>query len=71
VGRIKGTITRTKKKEERREKATREKGRGGAPGEEEKGLLRGEVDANQILRRILELPDVRAPPILHRDILNG
>jgi hypothetical protein len=36
VGRIKGTITRTKKKEERREKATREKegkkGEGGPMG---------------------------------------
>ena len=63
LGRIKGPLSKTKKKEEREAKEAtekEEKGEGGTHEEEGKGLLRGEVDANQILRRMLEHPDVPA-----------
>ena len=60
IGRMKGTVTRTKKKEEKEKAKAGEKGEGGAPGEEEEGLLKGGVDANRILVRILDHPDVPA-----------
>jgi hypothetical protein len=59
VGRIKGTITRTKKKEET--------GEGDKGKEGKKGLLKGEVDAGGILARILEHPNV--PPKVRADIM--
>ena len=61
IGRLKGTATRTKKKEEKEKAKTGEKGGGGVPEEEEKSLLRGEVNVNAILKRILtQHPDVPA-----------
>lgn len=59
LGLIKGPISKAAKKAAEKLKAG-EKGEGGAPKEEDKGLLRGEVDANQILGRMLEHPDVPA-----------
>jgi hypothetical protein len=63
---IKGPLSRAAKgaaKKAEKQKAGdkgEETGGGGAPKEEETGLLRGEVDANRILERILEHPDVPA-----------
>lgn len=59
LGMIKGPISKSAKKAAEKLKSG-EKGEGGAHGEEDKGLLRGEVDANRILERILEHPDVPA-----------
>ncbi len=61
LGMIKGPLSRAAKKkakEAEESKITEEKDGGGTPKEEETGLLRGEVDANRILERILEHPDV-------------
>jgi hypothetical protein len=60
VGRLKGTVTKTRKKEEKEKAKAAERGEGGASQKEEKGILRGEVDANGILKRILDHPDVPA-----------
>lgn len=60
IGRLKGNVTRTRKKEEKEKAKAGEKGEGGAPKEEEKGLLKGGVDANRILEKILDHPDVPA-----------
>jgi len=59
LGMIKGPISRSAKGAAKKLKAG-EKGEGGAPGEEDRGLLKGEVDANKILERILDHPDVPA-----------
>lgn len=59
LGLIKGPISKAAKKAAEKLKAG-EKGEGGAPKEEDKSLLKGEVDTNQILRRMLEHPDVPA-----------
>jgi len=61
LGMIKGPLSRAvkkKAKEAEESKTTEEKDEGETPKEEETGLLRGEVDANRILERILEHPDV-------------
>lgn len=60
VGRLKGTVTRTKKKEEKAKVKAGEKGEGGAPEGEETGLLKGGVNANRILAKVLSHPDVPA-----------
>jgi len=67
VGRLKGTVTRSRKAEKKKADKAGEKGEGGAHREEDKSILRGEVDANRILERILEHPDV--PNKVREDIL--
>jgi len=57
LGMIKGPISKAAKKAAEKLKAG-EKGRGGAREEEGKGLLRGEVDANQISTSMNSWPEL-------------